>query len=75
MELRGKKEKFEMFADPMDASVETMTAAEQGNFMTFTLGLFTANDRRRATLMGLTARELVDKVMPAYNEVTGQGED
>lgn len=75
VKLRGKNHQFEMFQDPMDAAAEVMVAAEQGNSMTFVLGLMTDISRRTADMMKLTSRELINVIMPAYNEATGQGED
>ena len=75
VKLRGRDETFEMFADPMDAEADVMVAAEQGNFMTFVRGLMTDADSRKAKMMKLTSRELIEIIMPAYNEATEQGED
>lgn len=75
VKLRGKNREFEMFQDPIDAASEVMVAAEKGNFMTFVCGLMTDTSRRTAEMMKLTSRELIEVIMPAYNEATGQGED
>lgn len=75
VKLRGKNREFEMFQDPMDAASEVMEAGEKGNFMTFVRGLMTDTSRHTAEMMKLTARELIEVIMPAYNEATGQGED
>lgn len=73
--LNGVELEVKMFRDPLDASDEVLEHAEVGNIMSYTRGLITAESKFEMKRRGSTGRDLIETILPAYQEATGQGED
>lgn len=73
--LNGAEIEVKMFRDPLDASDEVLEHAEVGNIMSYTRGLITAESKFEMKRRGSTGRDLIETILPAYQEATGQGED
>lgn len=73
--LNGAEMELKMFRDPLDASDEVLEHAEVGNIMSYTRGLITPESKFEMKRRGSTGRDLVEVILPAYQEATGQGED
>lgn len=73
--LNGAELEVKMFRDPLDASDEVLEHAEVGNIMAYTRGLITAESKFEMKRRGSTGRDLIETILPAYQEATGQGED
>lgn len=71
----GAEMEIKMFRDPMDASDEVLEHAETGNIMSYVRGLITDASKFELKRRGSTGRDLVEVILPAYQEATGQGED
>ena len=71
----GAEVSLKMFRDPMDASDEVLEHAETGNIMSYVRGLITDASKFEMKRLGSTGRDLVEVILPAYQEATGQGED
>lgn len=65
---------IEMFRDPMDAGDEVMEFAEQDKYVSYIRGLITPKSKMTMKSKGVTGRELLERVLPAYQEATQQGE-
>lgn len=70
----GDELEIEMFRDPMDAGDEVMEFAEQNKYVSYIRGLITQRSKMTMKSKGVTGRELLERVLPAYQEATGQGE-
>lgn len=70
----GDELEIEMFRDPMDAGDEVMEFAEQDKYVSYIRGLITQRSKMAMKSKGVTGRELLERVLPAYQEATGQGE-
>lgn len=70
----GDELEIEMFRDPMDAGDEVMEFAEQDKYVSYIRGLITQRSKMAMKSRGVTGRELLERVLPAYQEATGQGE-
>nr|DAL41064.1 MAG TPA_asm: hypothetical protein [Caudoviricetes sp.] len=73
--LNGNEIELKMFRDPMDASDEVLEHAELGNFVAYTRGLITPESKFEMRAKKSCGRDLIETILPAYQEATGQGED
>lgn len=65
---------LKMFRDPMDAGDEVMEYAEQEKFVSYIRGLITPQSKMTMKAKQSTSRDLLEIILPAYQEATQQGE-
>lgn len=73
--INGAEIEVKMFRDPLDASDEVLEHAEVGNIVAYTRGLITPESKFEMKAKRSCGRDLIERILPAYQEVTGQGED
>ena len=73
--VRGKEFNLEAPADLMDASAEVMEHYQNEKILPALRALLGEVQYRKLIAAGMTSRDALEKVMPAYNEAIGVGED
>lgn len=70
----GAEIELQMFRDPMDAGDEVLEYAEQDKFVSYIRGLITPQSKMTMKAKQSTSRDLLEIILPAYQEATQQGE-